>query len=151
MSRSRAGISFMRRVSINRSPEVIFSSPATIRMVEDLPQPDGPSRQRNSPSRHVSDRSHTACTWPYFFQTWRSSTVAMVLLHCAEGETADEMALQQHRQDKYRDNTHRGGRHEGAPADAHGRRESGDRYRQRPHVVRCQDCCEQKFVPCENG
>jgi hypothetical protein len=67
----------MRRPSISKSPEVILSSPATIRMVEDFPQPDGPSRQRNSPSLQVSDRSRTASTSPYFFQIWRSSTVAI--------------------------------------------------------------------------
>jgi hypothetical protein len=33
------------------SPEVIVSSPATMRNIVDLPQPEGPTMTMNSPSR----------------------------------------------------------------------------------------------------
>ena len=45
-------------------PELIFSSPAIIRSAVDFPQPDGPTRIRNSPSSTVSDRSSTATAPP---------------------------------------------------------------------------------------
>src|SRR5262249_23464950 len=152
MSRSRAGTPFTRRPSISRSPAVTFSSPTTIRMVEDFPQPDGPSRQRNSPSRQVSDRSRTAWTLPYVFQMCRSSTVAIVqLLHGPEGKAANEMALEQHRENEDRDDAHRGGRHEGAPANAHRCREPGDGDGQGPHMVGREDRGEQELVPGEDG
>ena len=60
MSRSLAGTRFITRSSIRSSPAVIASSPAIMRSVVDLPQPDGPSRTMNSPSsiaqRDVVDR-----------------------------------------------------------------------------------------------
>ena len=56
MSRSLAGTWLTRLPSISSSPSLIDSSPATMRKVVDLPQPDGPSSTMNSPcatsSRH---------------------------------------------------------------------------------------------------
>src|SRR5262245_52608071 len=43
------------------SPVVTSSSPATMRSSVDLPQPDGPTSTRNSPSRTSSVTSLTAC------------------------------------------------------------------------------------------
>src|SRR5262245_33851808 len=60
MSRSRAGTSFTTRPSIARVPAVIVSSPAIMRRVVDLPQPDGPSSTMNSPSETVKLTSSTA-------------------------------------------------------------------------------------------
>src|SRR5438046_2241637 len=42
------------------SPPLIVSSPAIIRSVVDLPQPDGPTITRNSPSGSSNDTSLTA-------------------------------------------------------------------------------------------
>src|ERR1051326_2665861 len=50
MSRSRAGTSFTTRSPMRMVPALTVSSPATMRSVVDLPQPDGPTRTRNSPS-----------------------------------------------------------------------------------------------------
>ena len=60
MSRSLAGTRFITRPSMRSSPEVIASSPAIMRRVVDLPQPDGPSRTMNSPSSISSETSSTA-------------------------------------------------------------------------------------------
>ncbi len=48
MSRSIGGSSFTTVSPIRISPEVIDSSPATIRSVVVLPQPEGPTRTMNS-------------------------------------------------------------------------------------------------------
>ena len=41
-------------------PDVTGSSPAIMRNVVVLPQPEGPTKVKNSPSAMVSDRSSTA-------------------------------------------------------------------------------------------
>ena len=46
------------------SPPVTSSSPAIIRSSVDLPQPEGPTRTRNSPSAISSETSSTAVTAP---------------------------------------------------------------------------------------
>src|SRR4051812_38107030 len=49
------------------SPEVCFSSPAIMRRSVVLPQPEGPSRTRNSPSRVARSTPSTAvCSWKTF-------------------------------------------------------------------------------------
>src|SRR5262245_53553941 len=53
------------------SPSSGSSNPATMRIVVVLPQPDGPSSVRNSPSRMSIDRSSTATTSPKVFVTPR--------------------------------------------------------------------------------
>src|SRR6202171_2932613 len=50
MSRSRGGRLFTTRSPIRTSPLVMSSSPAIMRSAVVLPQPDGPTRQTNSPS-----------------------------------------------------------------------------------------------------
>ena len=50
MSRSRGATSFTSLSSMRISPEVIVSSPAIMRRVVVLPQPDGPTNTMNSPS-----------------------------------------------------------------------------------------------------
>ena len=49
---------------IRMLPSVGSSSPATIRSVVVLPQPDGPSRAKNEPGGIVSERSSTATNEP---------------------------------------------------------------------------------------
>src|SRR5688572_23142809 len=103
MSRDGAGTSLMRLPSSRRSPYVINSSPASILKVDDLPQPDGPSRQRNAPSATVRSRSMTArVPSGYVLFTLRNSTRGIASPDRAEGEPADEMALQNEREDHYR-------------------------------------------------
>ena len=46
------------------SPEVTDSSPTIILSVDDLPHPEGPSSETNSPSEMLSEKSLTACTLP---------------------------------------------------------------------------------------
>src|SRR5919197_1343188 len=69
------------------SPVVISSSPAISRRPVDLPQPDGPTRTRNSLSWTWTDRSLTASTSPNRLVTWSSSTPAIRVLRlvCAWG------------------------------------------------------------------
>ena len=64
MSRFFAGTSLTTVPSIATVPEVIGSSPATIRRTEDFPQPDGPSSTMNSPSVIVRLKSLTAGSPP---------------------------------------------------------------------------------------
>jgi hypothetical protein len=78
MSRSRGGMSFTTVPPIAMSPEVISSSPAIMRSVVDLPQPDGPTSTTNSWSAISRSMPFTACTPPsYSLTTLRSETFAM--------------------------------------------------------------------------
>src|SRR5437879_10313191 len=80
MSRSLGGRSLTTRSPIEISPEVISSSPATIRSVVDLPHPEGPTRTMNSLSRMWRFTSLTACTSSYFLLRSFIITCAMVSL-----------------------------------------------------------------------
>ena len=62
------------------SPASGSSNPATIRIVVVLPQPDGPSSVRNSPSRMSIERSSTAVTSPKRFVTPRMLIAGVVSL-----------------------------------------------------------------------
>src|SRR5215471_15595020 len=64
MSRARGGKSVTSRSPIEIVPVVASSRPAIIRRRVDLPQPDGPTRTRNSPLPIVSDTPSTATTPP---------------------------------------------------------------------------------------
>src|SRR6185295_14484985 len=54
--------------SISSSPEVGSSKPASMRSNVVLPQPEGPSREKNSPRRMSNDTSSTALTGPKCFE-----------------------------------------------------------------------------------
>ena len=54
----------MSRVPMRSVPAVAASSPAIVRSSVVLPQPDGPSRAKNSPSLIVSSRASSAVTPP---------------------------------------------------------------------------------------
>src|SRR5436309_14502135 len=78
MLRSLEGTWLTTRSPIRSRPEVMSSSPATHRNAVVLPQPDGPTRTRNSPSSISRFRSSTAVTsGEYLFVTWSKVTVAM--------------------------------------------------------------------------
>src|SRR6478609_8934973 len=64
MSRARGGSSVTSRSPIEIVPAVTSSRPAIIRSSVDLPQPDGPTRTRNSPLSMVSETPSTATTSP---------------------------------------------------------------------------------------
>src|SRR6476661_8372091 len=57
-------------------PDVTASRPAISRNTVDLPQPEGPSSTKNSPSRTSRLRSLTAATSPYLLVTFSRSTLA---------------------------------------------------------------------------
>ena len=79
MSRSLAGTSLMRLPFNKRSPEVMGSSPAIMRRMEDLPHPDGPSNTMNSPSATVKLTFFTArSAWP-LYSLWSLSTVTTAM------------------------------------------------------------------------
>src|SRR3954447_12209496 len=78
MSRSFGVRSFTTRSPIEILPSVISSRPATMRSAVVFPQPEGPTRTTNSPSRISSDRSCTACTsLSYTFSTLSKITSAI--------------------------------------------------------------------------
>src|ERR687893_97841 len=62
--RARGGSPLTRCPSMSTSPDEGCSSPATIRSSVVLPQPDGPSRTRYSPSSVVRSMPSTARTPP---------------------------------------------------------------------------------------
>src|SRR6516162_450728 len=78
MSRSIGGRSLMTLLSIKMRPEEIDSSPATIRNVVVLPQPEGPTRTRNSLSWIDRFTSRTAWTSSKFLLTFWSATSAIL-------------------------------------------------------------------------
>jgi hypothetical protein len=78
MSRSRGDSVFTTRPPMLSVPVLMSSSPATIRSAVLLPQPDGPTSTRNSPSAMSRSRSWTA--WKplsYFLLILSRTTVAM--------------------------------------------------------------------------
>ena len=70
MSRSRGATRLITRSPMRISPSVIDSSPASIRSAVVLPEPDGPTSTRNSPSPASSVSSRTASTLSKRLVTW---------------------------------------------------------------------------------
>src|SRR4029079_5564727 len=64
MSRARGGSSVTSRSPIEMVPPDTSSRPAIMRRSVDFPQPDGPTRTRNSPLPMVSETPSTATTPP---------------------------------------------------------------------------------------
>src|SRR5512139_118307 len=91
MFRSRGGRFVTTRPSMTMSPEEGISIPAIIRRRVVFPQPDGPSRTRNSPSVVESSTWSTARTSPNSFVIAWISTRPMVaaafrvFMECAPG------------------------------------------------------------------
>src|SRR5712691_5293944 len=75
--RVRGGMSLTTWPPIRMSPEVCRSRPAMMRRNVVLPQPDGPSSTRNSPSRTVRLMPPTATTSPKFLVISLAATVAI--------------------------------------------------------------------------
>ena len=74
MSRSFGGTSLTTSPPIAMSPPEISSSPAIMRKVVLLPQPEGPTSTMNSLSAMSRSMPRTARTSSYFLTTLRSVT-----------------------------------------------------------------------------
>src|SRR5215213_1628288 len=77
MSRSLGCSSLTRPPSIAISPSVIVSRPAIMLSRVDLPQPDGPTRTRNSPSPMAMSIPFRMCSGPKCFLTLLMVSEAM--------------------------------------------------------------------------
>src|SRR5512137_2597426 len=112
MSRSIGSMSLTTRLPIEISPELMRSSPATIRSSVDLPQPEGPTMTTNSPSSTSMVTPWITLTAPKVFLTSRNDTPAIVLFLRLD-EALDEPLLHQHHDQRRRQQgQHRGGRHQ---------------------------------------
>ena len=76
------------------APDVGSSSPAIMRSVVVLPQPEGPSKVTRVPAAIVNEMSLTAATSPYSLLTFRNSIDAafmawmIVLIVCSIGRSS---------------------------------------------------------------
>ena len=75
MSRLNGGSAAIGCPAIRMSPDVGGSKPAIMRSVVVLPDPEAPSRVRNSPEAISSDRSSTAAKSPNHFDRCRTSRI----------------------------------------------------------------------------
>gem|GEM_PF-4873064 len=80
-------ISVMSRPSSTMRPLVVCTKPAIICSVVVLPQPEGPSKETNSPFSTDRFRSVTACMVPNDFETSASVRNDMVRLLRSDGPT----------------------------------------------------------------
>src|SRR5919198_6325157 len=105
MSRSFGGTSFTIRPPIEIVPSLIRSRPATMRSAVDFPQPDGPTRIRNSPSATSRLTSRRATTRPgYTLVTASNVTPAIAsALQALRRDAADEVPLGDEEQHDQRD------------------------------------------------
>jgi hypothetical protein len=85
------------------SPEVARSSPAIMRSVVVLPQPEGPRRQTTSPGATDRSASLTAVKSPKLLVTFLISIVDMSALHGSECHAAQQVILQEERDEEDRD------------------------------------------------
>src|ERR1700676_957435 len=103
MSRSIGGSSFTTVSPIRISPEVIDSSPATIRSVVVLPQPEGPTRTTNSRSRISRFTSLTAWTSLNILLRLRMTTRAIGLSLDRSGQPRDVVLDEEGIDESHRD------------------------------------------------
>src|SRR5690349_715299 len=110
--RSRGARSLTFFPPITMSPSVMSSSPTIIRSSVDFPQPDGPTRIMNSPSATSMLTSFTAGKpSPYFLTMFFISMAAMrSTLHCAGGQSGDDLALEKQDDDDHGHRHQDGGR-----------------------------------------
>src|SRR6202158_450641 len=87
MSRSLGWTLLTTRSPIEIVPEVMFSSPASIRNKVDLPQPDGPTRTTKAPSSIGIDTPCRTSKPPNDFRTSRICTddIPFLLVHVSFG------------------------------------------------------------------
>src|SRR3954469_23724496 len=78
MSRSFGGTLFTMRPPMAISPDVMFSSPASMRSSVDLPQPEGPTSTTNSPSAISTLTPCSTSTGPKALRTFLIATDAIL-------------------------------------------------------------------------
>src|SRR5436309_16130376 len=115
MSRSMGGSSFTTLLPITTSPEVIDSSPATMRNVVVLPQPDGPTSTKNSLSRISRFTSFTAYTSSNFLFRLRIRTWAMASSLHRPSETSNIVLDEEGIDQRDRDRAEQRSRHQRPP------------------------------------
>src|SRR6516225_8949289 len=115
MSRSMGGRLFTTVSPIKTSPDVMDSSPATIRKVVVLPQPEGPTRTTNSLSRISRFTSFTACTPSNILFKLRSRTRAIASSLHGAGKTGDIMLDKEGIDNRHRDRAEQCARHQRPP------------------------------------
>src|SRR5260370_37403279 len=131
------------------SPEVARSSPAIMRKVVVLPQPDGPSRQTTSPAATSRSTSRTATKLPKRLVSRLSAIVDMgSALDRAEGDAAQQILLHREGHQDDRNKEERLDRGQEAPTHADVAADGlrhGDRHRACLDAAQQQG--EQKLVP----
>src|SRR6266849_3735409 len=130
MSRSIGARLLTTVSSIRMRPEVMVSSPATMRNVVVLPQPDGPTSTMNSLSLMSRLTSLTACTSSYFLLRARMTTWAMFLSLDRPGDAGDVMFDKERIDEGNRDRSQQRAGHQFAPVEhvaAHQFRGDADR------------------------
>src|SRR5690242_13792648 len=110
MLRSLGSTSLTTCPPISIWPPVTVSSPATMRNSVDFPQPDGPSRTRNSPSAMRQSMPWITCISPYDFLTLARFTSAMSLLRL--DQAAYELPLHHDDHDHRRNHSEEGRTHD---------------------------------------
>src|SRR5579864_7129999 len=115
MSRSMGGSSFTTLSPIRTWPELIDSSPATMRNVVVLPQPDGPTSTTNSLSRISRFTSLTACTSSYILFKFRNRTGAIASSLYGAGQAGDIMLDEERIDQRHRDRAEQRAGHQRAP------------------------------------
>src|SRR5580693_9143141 len=115
MSRSIGARSLTTLSSIRTRPELMLSSPATIRNVVVLPQPEGPTSTMNSLSRISRFTSLTACTSSYILFKFRIRTRAIALSLYGTGETGDVVLDEERVDHGHRDRAEQRARHQRPP------------------------------------
>src|SRR6478609_3530856 len=116
MSRSIGGTSLTTVLPILISPSVMASSPAIMRRVVVLPQPDGPTKTMNSLSRICRSTSFTTCVVSKNLLSLVSVTSAMIALPLDRaGQARDVMFDEERIDDRYRDRAQQRARHQRPP------------------------------------
>src|SRR5918996_5087507 len=141
--RARAGRWSTGRPASRISPSLANSSPATMRKVVVLPQPDGPSRQTTSPAPTSRSTASTATNRSKRLVTLRSSMSAIASApDGAEGDAAQQLVLQHEGHEEHRDQEQADDGREQAPVDAN---LAADRARHRDrHGTRLRASQEQR-------
>src|SRR5512142_1079693 len=106
MSRSLGETSLTTRSPMEMIPLETSSRPAIILRAVVLPQPEGPTRTRNSLSLISIERSLTAVTLPNCFVTWSKTTLAIpssLSLDCSSREARDVVLHEERVDDSHRD------------------------------------------------
>src|SRR2546423_9372114 len=87
-------------------PLVTSSSPASIRRMVDLPEPDPPTSTRSSPSCTCRLKSSTTVVSPKRLDTWSNETDGILSFDPRAGHALDEVPLQEDVGDHHRYDEH---------------------------------------------